>query len=62
MLFIYIHGFNSSPQSYKAQYLKAIRPQDEFLAPQLIVEQGGDHSFQNFQLHCDAIYQFLKGE
>ncbi len=39
MLFIYIHGFNSSPQSYKAQcfsqYLQTMQPHDEFLAPQL---------------------------
>lgn len=39
MLFIYIHGFNSSPQSYKAQcfarYLADNHPQAQFLAPQL---------------------------
>lgn len=25
----------------------------------LIIESGGDHSFQNFSEHCDSIYQFL---
>lgn len=39
MLFIYIHGFNSSPKSFKAQcfsqYLSANHPLDEFHAPQL---------------------------
>ncbi len=25
----------------------------------LIIEQGGDHSFQNFAQHCEKIYQFL---
>lgn len=39
MLFIYIHGFNSSPQSFKAQcffnFLSKNYPFDEFIAPQL---------------------------
>ena len=26
----------------------------------LIVEEGGDHSFQHFDKHCESIYQFLK--
>lgn len=39
MLFIYIHGFNSSPQSFKAQsfsgYLLKYHPLDDFIAPEL---------------------------
>ncbi|MCU7968408.1 MAG: esterase YqiA, partial [gamma proteobacterium symbiont of Bathyaustriella thionipta] len=26
---------------------------------QLLIEEGGDHSFQNFEQHCEQIYQFL---
>lgn len=39
MLYIYIHGFNSSPHSFKAQYffkfLSKNHPMDEFIAPKL---------------------------
>lgn len=39
MLFVYIHGFNSSPASYKAQAFKNFivqhHPDDTFIAPEL---------------------------
>ncbi|MCK5647456.1 MAG: hypothetical protein KAI22_01130 [Gammaproteobacteria bacterium] len=25
----------------------------------LLIESGGDHSFQNFAQHCEKMYQFL---
>ncbi len=34
--------------------------QSKYRACQLIIEQGGDHSFVHFDSHCSAIYQFLK--
>lgn len=41
-LLIYIHGFHSSPLSIKAQqtkqYLQHVRPDIEFIAPQLVVQ------------------------
>lgn len=33
----------------------------KYAESQLIIEQGGDHSFQNFARHCEGIYQFLLG-
>lgn len=33
--------------------------ENKYAQTHLIIEQGGDHSFQNFEQHCDGIYQFL---
>lgn len=39
MLFIYIHGFNSSPESFKARcfgrFLKEYHPQEQYIVPRL---------------------------
>ena len=34
--------------------------QEKYTDSVLIVEEGGDHSFQHFEKHCESIYQFLK--
>ncbi|MCP3849302.1 MAG: esterase YqiA [Gammaproteobacteria bacterium] len=60
MLFLYIHGFNSSPQSFKARcfahYLKKNHPQDEFMAPELsdLPKKAIDSLCQCIQQHRNA--------
>ncbi len=54
MLFLYIHGFNSSPASYKSQYFKqfldARHPGNEFICPEL-----PDYPFQAIELLSQII-------
>ena len=33
--------------------------QNKYQESHLLIESGGDHSFQNFNRHCQSIYQFL---
>ncbi len=33
----------------------------KYIQSHLIIEQGGNHSFEDFPLYCEEIYQFLAG-
>jgi predicted esterase YcpF (UPF0227 family) len=33
---------------------------NKYKGTHLLIEKGGDHSFQHFSQHCETIYQFLK--